>query len=137
MRIPFYVGRIQEGILKPGNALKVETETVSSLVCDGGWGFGQVLSRDLMERLMHKATDSGIACGTLRQSAHIGRLGEYAEMAAEKTLVSLICANTHGAAQRVAPVGGKRSRWERRAFHNGFRNQRHCGRKSACQTHCR
>ena len=110
MRIPFYVGRIQEGILKPGSTLKVEKETVSSLVCDGVWGFGQVLSRDLMQRLMNKATDSGIACGTLRRSAHIGRLGEYAEMATEKTLVALICANTHGAAQRVAPVGGKRPR---------------------------
>jgi uncharacterized oxidoreductase len=110
MRIPFYIGRVQEGILKPGSVLKVETETVSSLVCDGGWGFGQVLSRDLMERLIHKAADSGIACGTLRQSAHIGRLGEYAEMATRKNMTALICANTHGAAQRVAPVGGKRPR---------------------------
>ncbi len=59
---------------------------------------------------MQKAAETGIACGTLRQSAHIGRLGEYAEMAAEKQMTALICANTHGAAQRVAPVGGKRPR---------------------------
>lgn len=110
MRIPFYLGRVKEGILKPGSTLNIEAETNSAIVCDGGWGFGQVLSRDLMQRLIAKAAESGIACGTLRQSAHIGRLGEYAEMATDKKMTALICANTHGSAPRVAPVGGKRPR---------------------------
>jgi uncharacterized oxidoreductase len=96
--------------LKPGARLQVVKETASSLCCDGGWGFGQVLSRELMTRLLSMVSNSGIASGTLRQSAHIGRLGEYAEMAAEQNMASLICANTHGAAQRVAPLGGKRPR---------------------------
>lgn len=110
MRIPFYVAAVQEGKLKPGERLRIERETPAVLVCDGGWGFGQVLSRDLMARLMAKAAGTGIACGALRRSAHIGRLGEYAEWAAEQSFAALICANTHGAAQRVAPVGGKRPR---------------------------
>lgn len=110
MRIPFYVGRIQSGGLKPGATLTIENETPAALVCDGGWGFGQVLARELTRRLIAKAANVGICCGTLRQSAHIGRLGEYAEMAAEANMITLIAANTHGAAQRVAPVGGKRSR---------------------------
>ena len=110
MRIPFYVGRIAEGVLKPGSTLRVEKETPASLVCDGGWGFGQILSLDLTNRLIQKAAVTGIACGTLRQSAHIGRLGEYAELAADKNMAAIVCANTHGAAQRVAPVGGKRPR---------------------------
>ncbi len=110
MRIPFYLGRVKEGILNPGAELNIDRETPSVLVCDGGWGFGQVMSRDLMTRLIQKAGETGVACGTLRQSAHIGRLGEYAEMAAEAGVASMVCANTHGAAQRVAPVGGKRPR---------------------------
>lgn len=110
MRIPFYIGRVKEGILNPASHLEVVSESPASLVCDGGWGFGQVVSRELIERLIPKAAEAGIAIGTLRQSAHIGRLGEYAEMAAEQGMVSIICANTHGAAQRVAPVGGKRPR---------------------------
>ena len=110
MRIPFYVGTIKAGTLRPGATLIVERETPGALVCDGGWGFGQVLSHDLTRRLMRKATETGIACGTLRRSAHIGRLGEYAEIAAAEGLATIICANTHGAAQRVAPVGGKRPR---------------------------
>ncbi|GAB4134890.1 MAG: Ldh family oxidoreductase [Planctomycetaceae bacterium] len=110
MRIPFYIGRVKEGILNPASHLKVVHESPAALVCDGGWGFGQVVSRELMEKLIARAAETGVAMGTLRQSAHIGRLGEYAEMAAERGMVSMICANTHGAAQRVAPVGGKRPR---------------------------
>ena len=110
MRIPFYLGRVAEDILIPSARLQVEHETAAALVCDGGWGFGQVLCRDMTERLISKAGELGIACGTLRRSAHCGRLGEYAEMAAEQNMAALICANTHGAAQRVAPVGGKRPR---------------------------
>jgi len=110
MRIPFYVQRMRDGVLQSGQRLKVEKETEATLVCDGGWGFGQVLSRALTQRLIEKAVTSGVVCGTLRRSAHMGRLGEYAEMAASNGMVSIICANTHGAAQRVAPVGGKRPR---------------------------
>jgi len=110
MRIPFYVKVVEEGRLHPGTQLTIVHEAPSALVCDGGWGFGQVLSRDLTKRLIKKADETGIACGTLRQSAHIGRLGEYAEMAAENQMTAIICANTHGSGQRVAPVGGKRPR---------------------------
>jgi hydroxycarboxylate dehydrogenase B len=110
MRIPFYVGRIAEEILHPGAEVTFENETAASVVCDGGWGFGQVSSLRLMDRLIEMADSSGVACGTLRRSAHIGRLGEYAELAASNNMSAIICANTHGAAQRVAPVGGKRPR---------------------------
>ncbi len=110
MRIPFYVGRVRDGIIKSGARLTIDRETSAAIVCDGNWGFGQVVSQELVKKLISKAGESGIACGTLRQSAHIGRLGEYAEMAAANNMASIICANTHGAAQRVAPVGGKRPR---------------------------
>lgn len=110
MRIPFYLDRVKTGGIVPGARLSVVNETPAAIVCDGGWGFGQVLARDLVSRLIEKSRETGIACGTLRQSAHIGRLGEYAETAADAGMTSIICANTHGAGQRVAPVGGKRPR---------------------------
>lgn len=110
MRIPFYLAQLQKGTINSGSRLEVIRETSGSLVCDGHWGFGQVVSRELTERLIDKADSAAIACGTLKHSAHIGRLGEYAEMAAARNMASIICANTHGAAQRVAPVGGKRPR---------------------------
>ncbi len=110
MRIPFYIGKVLDKTLDPHAKLVVEKESPSSLVCDGGWGLGQVLSQDLMRRLIAKCQTSAIACGTLRRACHIGRLGEYAEMAASHGLTAIVIANNHGAAQRVAPVGGKRPR---------------------------
>jgi uncharacterized oxidoreductase len=110
MRIPFYVAAIRDGRVKPQQSLRIVHETPAVLVCDGGWGIGQVLSRDLMERLTVKAGLMGIACGTLRQAAHIGRVGEYSELAAAEGMVAIICANGHGSGQRVAPVGGKEGR---------------------------
>ncbi|MBS0264985.1 MAG: Ldh family oxidoreductase [Planctomycetes bacterium] len=110
MRIPFYVAAIRDGRVQPQNSLQIVHETPAALVCDGGWGLGQVLSRDLMERLIAKASAIGVACGTLRQAAHIGRVGEYSEMAAEQGLAAIIVANGHGSGQRVAPVGGKQGR---------------------------
>ena len=110
MRIPFYIAKVQDGSLNPAAQLVVEKESPSSLVCDGGWGLGQVLSQDLMRRLIAKCQTSAIACGTLRRACHIGRLGEYAEMAVANGMTAMVIANNHGAAQRVAPVGGKRPR---------------------------
>ena len=110
MRVPFYVGKVLDGTLNPHACLVIEKESPSSLMCDGGWGLGQVLSQDLMHRLISKAKTSAIVCGTLRRACHIGRLGEYAEMAAAEGLTAMVIANNHGAAQRVAPVGGKRPR---------------------------
>ncbi len=110
MRIPFYVAKVKDGSVNPAAKLTLENDAPAVVVADGGWGLGQVLVRDLMQRLTTKAAATGIACGTLKRTAHIGRLGEYAEIAAAKGMASLICANTHGAAQRVAPVGGKRPR---------------------------
>jgi hydroxycarboxylate dehydrogenase B len=110
MRIPSYLQNVANGRIQTGQTLTIIKESPGSIVADGGWGFGQVLSRDLMNRLMEKAAVTGVACGTLRRSAHIGRLGEYAEMAAARNMASMIIANTHGAAHRVAPVGGKAPR---------------------------
>src|SRR5580765_3939485 len=91
MRIPFYVAAIRDGRVKPQQPLRIVHETPAALICDGGWGLGQVLSRDLMDRLIIKARVLGVACGTLRQAAHIGRVGEYSEMAAAEGMAAIIC----------------------------------------------
>jgi len=110
MRLPSYVERIRSGALKPGSRLRIEKEAATTLIASGGWGFGQVVAREMMLLLIDKSAAGGVAAGALREAAHIGRLGEYAEMATERNMLAVICANAHGAAQRVAPPGGKRPR---------------------------
>jgi uncharacterized oxidoreductase len=110
MRIPSYIDRLADGSVLPGAQLKILKESPTHLAADGQWGFGQVLAQELTQRLCAKAKSHGHAIGTLNSAGHIGRLGEYCEMAAREGLVSLIMVNTHGSGRRVAPPGGKSPR---------------------------
>jgi uncharacterized oxidoreductase len=110
MRIPYYVQAIKEGEVVPGEELTVLDEGPSRVVADGNWGFGQVQAVRLLKMLAGKAHTAGQAIGTMTHSGHIGRLGEYCELAAAEGLVSLLMVNSHGAAVRVAPPGGKAPR---------------------------
>lgn len=110
MRIPSYIDRLADRTVRAGAPLQILKESPTHLVCDGQWGFGQVLAEELTLRLCEMAKQSGHAIGTLHSAGHIGRLGEYCEMAAKQNLVSLIMVNTHGSARRIAPPGGKAPR---------------------------
>lgn len=106
IRIPEYCRNLKEGVVKPGQQTRIERETDGSAVLDGGWGFGQVICRRAMELALEKASSRTIAAVTIRQCAHIGRLGEYAEMAAEKNMIGIVMCNDHGSSPAVAPFGG-------------------------------
>jgi uncharacterized oxidoreductase len=110
MRIPFYLDTVTKGEVVPGAEFTVVRESETTLVADGGWGFGQTQARRLMERSIAKGRSAGTCVGTLIHAGHIGRLGEYCEQAAAAGLVSMIMVNTHGHARRVAPPGGKAPR---------------------------
>jgi len=110
MRIPQYIDQIAKGQILPGAEFEVLREGPSLLAVDGHWGAGQAQAARMMQRLMAKANESGVAVGTMIQSAHIGRLGEYCETATAAGLVAMIMVNNHGAARRVAPPGGKAPR---------------------------
>lgn len=106
MRVPQYVGFLEKGEYRTGVELLVEHETPAVVVCDGQWGFGQVQAHRLLDRIVPKAKALGLASGTARNVGHIGRLGEYAERAAEEGLILIATVNNCGAGQRVAPPGG-------------------------------
>ncbi len=106
MRIPYYLDQVAKGELIPDATFTVLRETPALVVADGHWGFGRTQAGRLLERLVPKAKSAGLAAGTLVQCGHIGRLGEYCEIAAHEGLVAQIMVNTHGHARRVAPPGG-------------------------------
>ena len=110
MRIPYYVQAIKTGEVVAGADFTVLKESPTNLVVDANWGFGQVQAGELLRRLIAKTRSAGMAVGTMIHSGHIGRLGEYCEAAAEANLVSMLMVNSHGAAARVAPPGGKAPR---------------------------
>ncbi|MGL6076815.1 MAG: Ldh family oxidoreductase [Fimbriiglobus sp.] len=110
MRAPQYLDYIANGTYKPGAAFTVLNESPAVLAADAGWGLGQVQGHELLRRLMVKAKALGIAGGTLRNCAHTGRLGEYAEVAAQHQLAFFGSVNTHGGGRRVVPPGGTAGR---------------------------
>src|SRR5438034_804286 len=91
-------------------AREVVTEQESLLVVDGHYGFGQVIGREATKLAIAKAKRTGVCVLAIRRSAHLGRLGEFMEMAAEAGLVSFSFTNTHGGGVLVAPHGGSERR---------------------------
>ena len=110
MRLPYYVEAMKTGEAVTGAELTILDEGPSRVVADANWGFGQVQAVRMLARLSAKAHEAGQAIGTMTHCGHIGRLGEYCEMAAASGLVSMLMVNSHGGAARVAPPGGKAPR---------------------------
>ncbi|MSR32399.1 MAG: Ldh family oxidoreductase [Gemmataceae bacterium] len=110
IRVVQYVKAIETGVMKPGQELKIIQEKPSLICADGGWNLGQVQAHRLLELLIPKASQTGVAAGTLFQCGHIGRLGEYAEAAGLHGMALLATVNNHGFGRAVAPPGGKAGR---------------------------
>ncbi len=110
MRIPSYLDTLGKGEVISGAELTAIKRTPTTFVGDAHWGFGQTQAQRLTRTLIDMARESGLAVGTLIHCSHIGRLGEYCELAAEAGLVSMVMVNTHGHARRVAPPGGRAPR---------------------------
>jgi uncharacterized oxidoreductase len=110
IRVPQYVGFVREGELFCNVPLTRLKETPAIFCGDAGWGLGQVQSYRLLDILLPKAKALGIASGTMKRCGHIGRLGEYAEWAAERGCAFMATVNSHGSGQRVAPPGGTAGR---------------------------
>ena len=110
MRVPQYIGFLKDGKYHANPPLTVLHETPAVLATDGGWGLGQVQAYRLLDKLIEKARHLGVAAGSIRNCGHIGRLGEYAEVAAGHNLAFFATVNSHGAGRRVVPPNGMEGR---------------------------
>jgi uncharacterized oxidoreductase len=106
MRIPEYVGWVEQGRVNLSPHARVTQSTESFAVYDGDWGWGQVIGRNVVDLLTEKTSDIGVATVFCHNSCHIGRVGEYAEILARRGYASVMFVNTHGAGRLVAPWGG-------------------------------
>ena len=106
IRVGKYLEWVREGWLKPNQPPSIAFESDAIAIIDGNRGFGQVIGEFATRLGIAKAAKSGIAMIGLRNCGHLGRVGDWAEMAAAAGQVSLHFLNTSGA-QRVAPFGGR------------------------------
>ena len=105
LRVAKYLEWVRDGTLRPNTPPTIVFDSDTIAIVDGNRGFGQVTGETAAKLGIAKAKAKGIAMVGLRNCGHLGRLGDWAEMAAEAGQVSLHFLNTSGA-QRVAPFGG-------------------------------
>jgi uncharacterized oxidoreductase len=106
MRIPQYLELLEKGHFRAGAEFEIVRESAATLTADAHWGLGQVQAHRLLDHLIPKAREIGLAAGGLSRCGHTGRLGEYAERCAVENLVFIGTVNSHGAGRRIAPPGG-------------------------------
>ena len=110
IRVIQYLDLMAENQIIPGAKLEVVKETPALVIAKGGWGFGQVIARQAAELAIEKARQTGLAAVSVGNCNHTGRIGEYTTLIAEQGMLGLATANGHGAANRVAPWGGRQNR---------------------------
>jgi hydroxycarboxylate dehydrogenase B len=104
-RVPRYLQWKEEGVFVADRKVKIISETAVLAVLDGQHGFGQTVAPQAVEIGIKKCQAMGLAAVALRNAGHVGRVGDWAEMAAAADLVSIHFVNA-AASVLVAPYGG-------------------------------
>src|SRR4051794_23809826 len=101
IRVPVYIRWRNAGNIVPNQTIEVPIDTPSLAVVDGRFGYGQTVGPQAVRIGIEKCKATGLAAVALRNAGHIGRIGDWAEMAAEEGLVSIHFVNAAG-----SPLGG-------------------------------
>ena len=96
----------EEQVVDPQAKPEIVREHPCTAVVDANNGFGQVGAVFATKLLIQKAQQYGIASVSLRNTSHIGRVGEYPHMVAQAGLIGLIFVNAGRLGFQVAPFGG-------------------------------
>jgi len=100
---PIYIDRIVNGTLKPVTEIEILKDTPTTVVMDAHDGMGMVASYRMMERLIGKAGQYGMAGGAVCNSTHYGIAGYWTAMAAKAGMIGISGTN---ARPSVAPTWG-------------------------------
>ena len=106
IRIATYVRWLGAKKVIAGAEMETVFDSDVIAVLDGNMGLGQVMARLAMRLGIDKCNAAGVAVIALRNCAHMGRIGHWAEMVADSGNVSLHFVNTNGLGVLVAPTGG-------------------------------
>jgi hydroxycarboxylate dehydrogenase B len=106
IRIPYYIEWLRAGKVLANQTIQTVFENDAIAVVDGGYGFGQSIGEQATQLGIEKCTRHGVAVIALRNAGHLGRIGDWPQMAARAGKLSLHFVNTSGAGILVAPFGG-------------------------------
>lgn len=109
--IPAYVEGILAGQLIPHAAAQIVQDKGPFVLVDGHQGFGHIVAEQAMDMAIERARASHFAVLSLRNSFHLGRLGDWGAMAAEAGFICILYANVQSSRPIVAPFGGSDARF--------------------------
>ena len=115
VRVPRYVEWQKSGFVLAGQRIETITDGGAFVLLDGKFGFGQTVAQQATELGITRALASGACIVGLRNAGHIGRTGDYAEMATAQGLISIHFVNVAGSVL-VAPFGGTERRFSTAPF---------------------
>lgn len=110
VRVPRYIQLKRDGLIFADRTVEILVDTPVMAVVDGKYGFGQTVAPQAVEVGIAKCKAVGLAAVALRHAGHIGRVADWAEMAAAEGLVSIHFVNAAGSAL-VAPFGSVERRF--------------------------
>lgn len=110
MRIPEYLGFIEDGSLKTQVIPVVNQTGPGTAEVECGFGFGAVGATKAIETGIKLAAEQGTACVITRNCNHVGRLGSYVNMAADAGMIAIATCNSPIYGHHVLPFGGREGR---------------------------
>ncbi len=105
-RLPSYIKRVQMGLLQPNARPQIVKDGQTLMLLDGCNGFGAVAGVEAAELAATRAAELGMCWVSVRNNNHIGMLGYYSQLLAQRSLVGIVMCN---ASPAVAAYGGKRA----------------------------
>jgi uncharacterized oxidoreductase len=107
IHLPAYLSQVAGGGIDPKARPMITHETTAAASIDGNRGFGHFAAKQAAELSIAKATEHGVSTVALVRTGHIGRLGEYTELAARRDCVMVMVTAPIPGNQVVAPGGAE------------------------------
>ena len=107
MRLSQYAQMVADGSVTPGATPRVIAEKGATVIVDGGGTFGQVTGAFALETASSRVGALGTIVVAMRNANHLGRIGDYAEVAAARGHVAIVTVGVAGPGiGGAAPFGG-------------------------------
>ena len=106
IRVPTYIDWLRAGRVHANRTPRIVHETDGLAIIDADFGFGQTAGEFATKVGIRKAKQAGIAVIAMRNSSHLGRVGDWPLLAAQAGIASLHFVSTNGFGLLVAPFGG-------------------------------
>jgi uncharacterized oxidoreductase len=110
-RLEQYVAQVDGAQITPSARPEVVTDNGATGLVDAHRCFGHYSTAFALDWALDRARLHGVAAVAVRHSAHVGRLGEYTERAADQGLVALVTVGAAGTGVGWMPPFGGRDRF--------------------------